>query len=148
MSQVDQFSEEEIVAVALAKGLVYFVPNDNELFIDADIAPTIHQIAALAAMQSNGLKVVSELVTVSNGGKRHIYMRLARQVTIGRRIALQAACGSDPIKEALSVMRLECGSTCAVALFETPAEAGRVQAWREAEYAAPIQTPESEEMPF
>ncbi len=81
------------------------------------------------------LSEIDDLDTRSPGGNTHRYIRLSRRVPISQRIALQAALGSDPVRETLAVMatlglrpqRPE------LVLFETPDETERVKVWLDAD---------------
>lgn len=70
------------------------------------------------------------LLTISKSGKKHGYVRLARELNELERIGLQAVLGSDTKREALSVQR-SIGKTRdgASVLFETDEEINRVRAF-------------------
>jgi len=131
VSEISQRTMEEIRAIAKGKGLVPFVPTSTELFLDIDKGCELNT-KVLTAIRLNFPELISKgyLITKSKNGNRHLYLRCAF-MSCDKRIAIQAALGSDPVKEALSIVRCVTGTgDTAIALFETPKEAKRVEAWR------------------
>jgi len=95
--------------IAERLGLVAVLPGPDELLLDIDDAEGLSRMeAALACLAINGEEVVEVKRTVSAGGNTHVYLRLPRwgELDPVRRIALQACCGSDPIRELLSLLRV------------------------------------------
>lgn len=133
-STVGQRSKEEAVKIAEEKDLEAFFPLEDEVFLDIDskeYAPRQAVIEALFnAGEENSIAVMDELVTTSKSGNKHVYLRLNRKLSPLTRLVLQAVLGSDPVKEALTLLRIRAGGTGAVALFETPQQAARVRQWR------------------
>lgn len=129
MSEVIQRSTEEVQAIAASMGLVCMLPDSTEIQLDFD-SEVDASAKVIAVLAQNGWSVVSTLSTKSKGGNTHLYIKL--DVTLGplQRICLQACLGSDPVREVLSMIRLNGGSNAPTALFETPAQALRVNAWR------------------
>jgi hypothetical protein len=56
--------------------------------------------------------------TVSRSGHKHVYIELPKPVELPYRIAMQAALGSDPVREFLNLMRAVDGISSPVILFE------------------------------
>ncbi len=128
MSEVIQRNQQEVKDIAKAMGLVAVLPRRNELLLDLDIKSRNKKIEAV--LHDNGVYFVSTLATVSKSGKRHLYIRLSRNISNVTRIALQACLGSDPVREVLSIIRKLEGSDAPTALFETKKELKKVKAWR------------------
>lgn len=133
-STVGQRSEEEAVGIADAMNLEAFFPLENEVFLDIDSREYLRRKAVIEALfnagEENSIAIVDELVTNSKGGNKHVYLRLDRKISPLTRLVVQAVLGSDPVKEALTLLLLRAGGTGAVALFETPKQAERVRHWR------------------
>lgn len=134
MSEVVQRSVQDVETIATDLGLRALLPLPCELFIDIDNPYTgrQHDIGRLTkCLEDNGIHILSRLSTESKGGNLHLYLRLSVNLTQEERIALQLACGSDSVKEVLSLIRCrEQGSEAAIALFETPKAYLQVQRWR------------------
>lgn len=133
-STVGQRSKEEAVKIADAKNLEAFFPLENEVFLDIDSREYMRRKAVIEALfnagEENSIAIMDELVTTSKGGNKHVYLRLDRNISPLTRLVLQAVLGSDPVKEALTLLRIRAGGTGAVALFETPEQAEQVRQWR------------------
>lgn len=56
--------------------------------------------------------------TTSKSGNKHIYVRLEKPITATERLVFQAALGSDPKREILSLARLKRGEPNPTLLFE------------------------------
>lgn len=123
------------------EGLILFLPEANEIFLDLDGPAVVNERVYQYIMSSiPQLILYSELTTVSKSGNKHVYMRFDRELGNFERVILQMALGSDPVKELFSFLQLklikgvmddmEC--ECPVALFETPKAAEAVIKWREA----------------
>lgn len=120
---------DSITAHAEELGLVPFFPRGDELFIDLDHGATINTRVHDLIKEQFG--ITGQLVTISKSGDGfHMYLRLNGLLSNDKRVALQAALGSDPVREALSIVRLHNDSSAHSALFETEFEAQRVEDWR------------------
>ena len=131
MSEVVQRTKEDAQAVATSLGLVCFFPEPNEIFLDFDGIWGV-RLSVMECLNNNGFQVLDKLVTKSRDGNQHDYLRIDQNITHHERVCLQACLGSDPVKEALSVIRLiqDPTSASAIALFETPEWAEEVKEWR------------------
>lgn len=133
-SFIGQRTEHEAEQTAAQEGLCAFFPRGNEVFLDIDdpvYEPRTKVLAALACGGSEAsLIVTSSLVTTSKSGNKHVYLRFNCDLDVVERLVIQAALGSDPVKEALTLLRVNAGGTGAVALFETGVGADQVMAWR------------------
>lgn len=134
-STVAQRSEEEAIDIASSAGLVAFFPRDDEAFLDIDDTAYIPRNKVMDALNAaenmaDRLAVVSSIVTTSKSGNKHVYVRFDRPLLLLERLVIQAVLGSDPVKEALTLLRVLAESTGAIALFETPDQAKRVERWR------------------
>jgi len=139
---------EDICNAAEKEGLVAFFPEPNEIFLDLDAVlysrgelalndPGTHAGRVRTLLDRN-FNIIDDLVTVSKSGRgRHVYYRLGKPIPYGGvtldffRLVWQVALGSDPVKEVLSLLRVSnANARDPIALFETPAEAERVEQWR------------------
>lgn len=125
-------TQAEIEDIGKIRGVICVWPSENELAIDLD-EPFAYNSwdgsqSLLCALHDHGVVEMpvndSLLKTKSPGGNTHIYIRLEKPMNMQDRVALQAALGSDPLKEGLSVLG---HITC---LFETPDQAKLVENWR------------------
>lgn len=135
MSEIKQRTLAELDIIAAAKGLVYFIPEKDELFLDIDkpfteaatwFADHFKSFYGLEQYFAPG----NPLFTISVNGNTHMYIQLGQAMNDHERLILQACFGSDPRKELISLIRLQEGSKSFISLFETQPEANRVREWR------------------
>ncbi len=139
-----------LIEKARYEGLVVFLPEPNEVFLDLDlpdgkpnarvlqyIEESLKQDWEYSPDSSKGVTVTHSLQTVSQSENTHIYIRFQRPLTDLERVIFQVCLGSDPIKELFSFIQLKhiqgydgLYCECPVAFFETPSEASKVIAWR------------------
>lgn len=132
-------------------GLIVFIPRPNELFMDIDTpngeleGKVFKYIFGEDHSKDEcgndglGIKVISQLVTVSNGGNTHYYLRLNRDLSDLERAIFQVCLGSDKVKELFSFIQMKLINgimenevcECPIALFETKEQASRVILWRD-----------------
>ena len=135
------WSRAEAEEAAADRDLVCIVPTDYELTIDLDDLNLTgsNSTLRLDVLESMTTVVRGEpLYVISQSGEGlHVYVRLWVPFRVAERVALQAALGSDPIREMLSIQRLaimidetDLDSVVPVMLFETPASAEAVADWR------------------
>lgn len=118
--------------------LEVFLPEPNELFLDLDGGAKINERVLVYISETLCISLLDRLDTVSNGGNRHVYLRYDRIFSNMERVIFQVCLGSDQIKEMFSFMQLKSIAgvmeletcECPIALFETKAEAVRVNTWR------------------
>ena len=125
---------EEVEAEALDKGLHPIIIRAMELTLDIDDEFTslasILTKDRLEFLDRNGIKVVSNVVTTSQGGNSHVWLRVeARFLSPGAKAAIQIAMGSDYKRELIALWRNE-KNGCPLYLFETPEEAKKIMKWR------------------
>lgn len=131
MSEVAQRTVEDATEIATSMRLVAFFPEGDEVFIDLDKGTELNE-RVVQVLADNGVIITGRLETISRGGNRHLYLRFNKKLDVAETIAIQAVLGSDSIKEALSLIRVLEGSRCAaIALFERPIQARRVEKWRD-----------------
>lgn len=128
-------TKEQITDVANERGLYCLFPDNNELTLDIDKSfrrTYLDDNRVLQVLEHNNLEIQEPLLfTRSVSGNTHVWIRMGRPMDAASRIALQAALGSDPVREALCLLRHQCGSKAPIALFETEEGAKEVQKWRE-----------------
>lgn len=125
-------THDHMYKMAREMGLVCVVPTSVELQADLDDGAELNNDVLTVLIDQGFLDPNSEILeTISKSGNRHNYLTLKRSCSVSYRIGLQAALGSDPVRETLSMAR------CFVSppgretvLFETPEEAIRVEEWR------------------
>lgn len=116
-------AREEYIKDRLAHGYRVCYPADNELQLDID---SEEQYAAWK--KAEGIIARNEVFTAvveeapSSSGLPHCHVRilLPFDVTPWQRIALQAALGSDPVRELLSCVRMLKGDVHPTLLVELP----------------------------
>lgn len=83
------------------------VAKDNELFIDIDTEERFNLFEAMQHILCKYFPVTGILISPSKQGlpHRHIVVTLDNDYGLGHRIALQAALGSDSMRELLSIRR-------------------------------------------
>ena len=86
-------------------------PKPNELQIDIDSEEAYARYGGVLERLQRHFRFITESITPSRSGypKRHIVLTLREPVTDVQRIALQAILGSDPVRELLSLKRIENG---------------------------------------
>ncbi len=129
MSDVKQQTRVDVEAEAKSLGLVLFTPLPHELFIDLD-GDAVLNWRVLERIKEATWTVDNMLETISKSGNKHVYLRIAFEVNPTEAAALQAALGSDPLKEYLTIMQIRSGCGAPIALFEKPHQAERVTEWR------------------
>lgn len=120
-------------------GLIAITPHPCELMLDIDEpfesacakwSPSHNSV--MMALHKNGIPCWDRFFTMSKSGNTHLYIRFHNAFTDLERVALQAALGSDPVREALSVLRHQRQPKQVVScLFETEEWATRLLQWRE-----------------
>lgn len=105
----EEFHNEN--AVAVADGMMVRMADDNHLLLDLDDEAAIARFAKLRPKLADlfGAKVVEEYESRSGPGHLHVILELGEPFPAAFRIALQAAMGSDPLRELLSLRRLANG---------------------------------------
>lgn len=114
-------SWEACEAQAQARGQVAVVPKENELFIDIDNLHSLERFyKALVALSRNDNDAFDVTIRSSKSGgvHFHIVVTLRRDVSTLERIALQAALGSDPVREIISLARIRAGNPNPTVFFE------------------------------
>lgn len=108
----EDIDRELYVEAEIAAGNRVVYPKENELLIDIDTENQYslfkHQIEAL---EKNSVLCTILYDELSRGGYpgRHIIVKLDNSIDLDpvKRIAFQAALGSDPMRELLSLLRNE-----------------------------------------
>ena len=98
-------------------------PADNELQLDIDSEEQYavwKKAESIIARNAVFTAEVEEAPSSSGLPNRHIRIRLPFDVTPWQRIALQAALGSDPVRELLSCVRMLKGDVHPTLLVERP----------------------------
>ena len=119
------YSIDSECAIQEAKdnGLDVVFPKPSELQVDIDSDAAYERYCGVLDRLLHHLPFVTESITPSRSGypKRHIVLTLREPVTDVQRIALQAILGSDPVRELLSLKRIENGDPHPTLFFEKKA---------------------------
>lgn len=100
-------------------GLKVVLPAENELQLDIDTPEQMAQYEAQLPLLRNFMMVRETKRTKSFSGNDHIYLACpGLTFTPSERIALQAALGSDPKRELLSMARAKFSNKPATLFFE------------------------------
>jgi hypothetical protein len=112
------------------EGLVVMPAGENELQLDIDTDEAYAQFGRVLPVLKEYFGVISNFTTRSKSGDgRHVRIRLAQPMPVMQRIALQAALGSDGVRELLSVVMVLNNDVAPCLLNETPAVAAEVRQW-------------------
>lgn len=106
---------------AKEKGCEVVHPKDNELFLDIDKPEQLATFNRNFDLLHRYELVEQHIVRPSSSGhpdRFHITVTLKESVTSFERIALQAALGSDPMREMLSLMRIYTNNPHPTLFFE------------------------------
>lgn len=100
---------EQYISRMKKEGYEVVYPKDNELFIDIDSEDDLQLFRDQYEIFHRDYKVTSMQMRESRNGLpgRHVIVTLPFFVTDIERIAYQAALGSDPVRELLSLRRLK-----------------------------------------
>lgn len=128
-----QQTAAQLKAVSSKLGLFVVIPQDDELVLDIDAGMQVNERVYQVLVDDSYLfdhHGLERLHTVSKSNNLHVYLKLRCEFGPGERIAMQAALGSDPMKEMLSALTLQ-SSKVPIAMFETDASVRLITAWRE-----------------
>jgi hypothetical protein len=106
---------------AQSKGLVVVEPSSHELFVDIDSEDQHQSFTRAFAIFRNTHTVVALKQEPSPSRQIwhwHMTITLKEEVDARTRILYQAVLGSDPVREVLSLQRLECGDKMPTLFFE------------------------------
>lgn len=110
------------IATAEAAGLEVVKASGNTLLLDLDTDAAYEQYLRVLPTVEQYFGVVVGEEWRSKGGNRHVRLRFVNEYEPYVRYALQAALGSDGVKEVLTLIRERNGCEAASILFK-PAQA-------------------------
>lgn len=105
----DDESREDYEERMRSKGCSIFYPKDNQLQIDIDSYEQGERfVLNLNLLRDNikNIEIVKDVPSKSGEDHRHITIELPFKITDIERVAFQAALGSDPRRELLSILRI------------------------------------------
>lgn len=106
---------------AAVLGHIVDFPADNELQIDLDSEADKERFYRSFEILSREFGVPTAVWNTSKSGEgHHVRITMPFDLTPWQRIALQAALGSDPVRELLSAVRLHAGDPHPTLFFELP----------------------------
>lgn len=113
---------EATIAQAVADGLEVVRADDKTLLLDLDSDAAFEQYLRVPPTIEQYFGVAETEVWYSKSGNRHVRVTLTNSYEPYMRYALQAALGSDGVKEALTIVRERNGCEAASILFKPAAE--------------------------
>jgi hypothetical protein len=114
-----QESLDQAIARAESEGKTVVRPGPNQLLLDLDTEQAIRLFwLMIEDLEENFGATVVDRWTSSSGRGLHVVVQLDREVTEAEAIALQAACGSDPLREMLAIACLKNGCASPRVLFK------------------------------
>lgn len=113
---------EDAVEKAARLGLTLVQPNPDQVFVDIDSERERVEFLARWLMFLELYPDATYTETRSQNNNWHIYITIPSLSPIGdhERIALQAALGSDPLREMLAIMHGRAGYKYTSVFFEKP----------------------------
>lgn len=123
---------ETAEAYAVEHNLTVHYPGPNELTLDLDTPTQVKQFEDIYPFFCKLFRVKSMRKTRSKNGGTHVYInmettllksdpdRYTQPLYSANKIAMQAALGSDPKRELLSMVRSLTNDKCPSLLFEIP----------------------------
>lgn len=117
-------AREIFIARVESEGFRVVLPNDNELQIDIDddahYATFLRNLESVARNVEDAAEWHMESHPSKSGlPRQHITIQLPLRIEPWQRIAMQAALGSDPMRELLSAIRLQRGDVHPTLFVET-----------------------------
>lgn len=101
-------SRKDYLREVEAKGMKVYVPDRDELLIDIDTKVHAQQYANAFMLLNNYIEGIEvRKITRSENGGWHVYIKMPFNMSSYERIAWQAALGSDPMRELLSLIRIK-----------------------------------------
>lgn len=100
---------EDREKAAAERGQIVIYPGPCDVFVDIDDVVRMQQFElAYQALRRNGVDLVlgGSVPSKSGGAHRHLYLRTAEPLNDTARVALQAVLGSDPVREAIALVRI------------------------------------------
>jgi hypothetical protein len=117
-----QWNRSDIVAAeATKKECVIVRPKPNELFIDIDNENQLESFKKAIGVFIKTHLCTYEMIPSSSGKPNHFHIRVTlggETVDARTRILYQAVLGSDPVREVLSLLRLERDDPMPTIFFE------------------------------
>jgi hypothetical protein len=104
----EELESDKYIEKMKREGFDVVLPNSNELFIDIDSFEQYKEFdSMLDVLDKNKVqfKVLKDEYSRSGLPRRHIVIKLERDLSPVERIAFQAALGSDRTRELLSLLR-------------------------------------------
>jgi hypothetical protein len=113
-------TNEQMKEFADQCGCTYREAKDNELFIDLDTEHAYRLYKMVLPLLAKHFPFKDQKITPSKQGlpHRHVVITLSQDYSVITRIGLQASLGSDPLRELLSLRRVENGEENVVVFFE------------------------------
>jgi hypothetical protein len=140
-------SFEEGEKAALARGDTIVTAAADELLVDLDNAVQREQFDRVwpVVVREFGAEILTRWPSKSGGIHEHVQITLSLagdDFTVPERIALQAALGSDPVRDVLTLQRFRLGIAEPIRLFRPSASPVLVS-------AGPTTTPiDDDDLPF
>jgi hypothetical protein len=118
-AEYEAVHDQDVEEVAAARGCYVWDSDDKMLQLDIDSEADLEfALMQIERMQAHDVYQVREVqVLLSQNDRWHIVVFLWESVEVQERIALQAAMGSDRVRELLNLIRIRKGVKNPVRLF-------------------------------
>lgn len=109
----------EAVITAEKEGFTVIERQPNELLLDLDTPESYKQYEYMRPVIDRMYHIIGyDRGWVSKSGNKHLIITIEQGISEVEAIALQAACGSDPKREVLCLLRLKNGIEKPIRLFK------------------------------
>jgi hypothetical protein len=99
-----------VVAKAIAEGFTVVRSDDTHLLLDLDSPAALAQYQRVLPLIEEKYGTAQQIQSWrSRGGNTHVYIELEKPLDLRLRLMLQAALGSDGVKEVLSMVAVDNG---------------------------------------
>jgi hypothetical protein len=139
MTTAKEYSRwDEAVVEAQRRGCMIVLPREDELFIDIDREEDLAWFERAVWKLAETRSILWEVHPSPSGEPGHyhavvvFYAQHEPALDPMERIALQAALGSDRMRELLSIDRIACSEKEPTLFFETPERTAKIEATRNA----------------
>lgn len=120
-------AKQEAIDRAEAEGFTVVRSDARTLLLDLDTHAALEQFYRVLPVVEEHYTIMDETRWRSKSGNTHVKLTLAAPLPIMERYALQAALGSDGVKEVLSILGLKFGCIEPALLFQ-PTDASKALA--------------------
>jgi hypothetical protein len=113
--EYEEWTQKEFIKYCERMGIELFIPDDNTLILDLDssdavtaLGPKLDRLNEMMAFNGNCVSL-TEIRPSTTPSHFHAYLRIQYKLDIVSRVGCQMFLGSDPVKELLSMQRIQAG---------------------------------------